>query len=65
MYNGPTAELGQADPRDFILLELRGGHPRLRINHGTGELMLDIPNSKALNDGAWHRLDIHRDVKVS
>lgn len=63
LYNGPVAPLEQADPRDFILLELTNSKPRLRINHGTGELTLTIPGSKQLNDGAWHRIDIHRKKK--
>ena len=65
LYNGPVEVLGQTDQTDFILLELVAGRPRLRINHGTGELALTIPGSKQLNDGTWHRIDIHRKSKVS
>ena len=66
LYNGPHGQPGQGEPRDFILLELSGGVPRMRINHGTGELSLTIQgsNPKLLNDGAWHRIDIHRTKKV-
>ena len=66
-YNGPQTELDQGDPKDFILLELTGGVPRLRINHGTGELALTIEgsNPKLLNDGTWHRIDIFRQKKVT
>lgn len=64
LYNGPVAELAQTDPTDFLLLELANGHPKMRINHGTGEITLELPNSKTLNDGAWHRIDIFRQRKV-
>ncbi|XP_053376534.1 neural-cadherin-like [Mercenaria mercenaria] len=63
LYNGPVAELDPSDPRDFILLELVNGKPRLRINHGTGEIEMSISGGKNLNDGAWHRIDIFRNKK--
>ena len=66
LYNGPINELGQTEPQDFILLELYDGYPKLRINHGTGEITIEITgnNRKRLNDGLWHRIDIYRDQKV-
>jgi len=63
LYNGPVGSLDPSDPRDFILLELVGGYPRLRIDQGTGELTLQV-TGQSLNDELWHRIDIHRDRKV-
>ena len=65
LYNGPVSELEPVDPRDFLLLELVNGKPRLRINHGTGEIGMEITGGSSLNDGAWHRIDIFRDRKVN
>lgn len=72
-YNGPIRSLSQDEDGDFILLELKGGFPELRIDHGSGErkLRLDgkdsagIKQLNALNDGNWHRIDIFRYGKVS
>ena len=57
---------------DFLILEMRGGYPELRINHGSGEAKLTINGKDGrgdrslmkLNDGRWHRIDIFRDGKV-
>ena len=58
---------------DFILLELRGGLPVLRVDHGSGETILNldgvneggIQTLTKLNDGSWHRIDIYRTGRVS
>ncbi|XP_052798901.1 neural-cadherin-like [Mya arenaria] len=65
LYNGPIADLEPIDPTDFILLELVDGFPKLRINHGTGEVALNLTGSskKRLNDNTWHTIDIHRNKK--
>ena len=56
--------------QDFFLLELRSGYPRLRMNHGSGEMVPLTVDGKdrqnrlrmqQLNDGNWHRIDIFRD----
>ncbi|KAK6174384.1 hypothetical protein SNE40_017672 [Patella caerulea] len=68
-YNGPDSQLGPDEPTDFISLELIKGYPLLRIDHGTGELRLQINGRnkdgavrlQALNDGKWHHIDIIRD----
>lgn len=64
LYNGPVTVLEPSDPTDFLLLELFNGRPRLRINHGTGEIQIGISGGPSLSDGAWHRIDIFRDKKV-
>ncbi|GFR69872.1 neural-cadherin [Elysia marginata] len=72
LYNGPLTNIDSLEtPQDFILLELKDGFPQLRIDHGTGPIKLKIlgRNEKgtqlmqALNDGAWHTIDINRDGK--
>ncbi|ESO86530.1 hypothetical protein LOTGIDRAFT_167053 [Lottia gigantea] len=68
-YNGPIGELGPDDPTDYISLELVKGYPRLRIDHGTGELSLQIDGRdeqgsvklQRLDDGKWHHIDIIRE----
>lgn len=80
-YNGPTratrdaggGEWAGGGLADYIVLELHGGYPVLRVNHGSGEAKLEIDGRDAqrrrrlepLNDGRWHRIDIFRHGKVS
>ena len=60
------------DEEDFIIVELRGGYPVVRVNHGSGEAKLTIDGRdkqgkrqlEKLNDGTWHRVDIFRTGKV-
>ncbi|GFN86028.1 neural-cadherin [Plakobranchus ocellatus] len=68
---GKLSTVGQRSPQDFILLELLGGFPVLTIDHGTGQAVLTLDGKdmsgtqlmQALNDGAWHTIDINRDGK--
>ncbi|KAL5017569.1 hypothetical protein ScPMuIL_007158 [Solemya velum] len=68
MYEGPIRSLEPGESPDFLLLELIGGYPSLRINLGDGELQLQITGQsehgekkmEKLNDGKWHRIDIVR-----
>ena len=72
LYNGPIRDLEPGEDKDFILLELRSGYPVLRANHGSGEAKLVIDGRDArgqlrmhkLNDGHWHKIDIHREGRV-
>ncbi|CAH1778847.1 unnamed protein product [Owenia fusiformis] len=73
LYNGPQRPVTGEEFEDFILLELIGGFPQLRINHGSGEtsaplriLGLTSDDEQVLgklNDGEWHRIDIYREGK--
>lgn len=63
LYNGPINELEPTDPQDFISLELVDGYPRLKIDHGTGPLTLQVSGNQ-LNDNNWHTIDIYRKEKV-
>jgi hypothetical protein len=73
LYSGPVRELDESDPTDYMVLTLVGGYPQLRINHGSGELLLELNGRNSqdslkmaqLNDGAWHRVDVIRKGKVS
>ena len=73
-YNGPTratrdaggGEWAGGGLADYIVLELHGGYPVLRVNHGSGEAKLEIDGRDAqrrrrlepLNDGRGYRLTI-------
>ena len=69
-YNGPlrTSRNTSVMTSDYMLLELHGGYPLLRVNHGSGEARLEIDARDAtrntrqqqLNDGRCHRIDVFR-----
>lgn len=46
------------------LTELIGGSPNLKINHGSGTLVLQLLNNAGLADRRWHRLDVRSNSKV-
>ena len=68
--SGLILYFGQQDDdqstEDFLLLELEGGYPVLRVNQGSGEARLSVDGRDRrghirvgkLNDGRWHRIDI-------
>jgi len=66
MYLGPLTFSPDNNREDFFLLELRGGYPVLRVNHGSGEARLSVDGRDRrghlrlgkLSDGRWHRLDV-------
>ncbi|XP_033125265.1 neural-cadherin-like [Anneissia japonica] len=62
-YNGPMQK--NANQRDFILLELVGGRPRLQLNLGdnTVELAFSSNDLNQLNDNVWHTLEIRRNAQ--
>lgn len=48
----------------FVSLELIGGMPSLKINHGSGTLVLQLTNNAGVADRRWHRLDVRSNSKV-
>lgn len=44
--------------------ELIGGTPSLKINHGSGTLVLQLANNIGVADRRWHRLDVRSNSKV-
>ncbi|KAK6480095.1 neural-cadherin-like [Huso huso] len=58
LYSGPVAEPGLWDPEDFIAIELINGTPTLKVNHGSGTLVLKLPSHVNTADRRWHRLDV-------
>ena len=44
--------------------ELIGGTPSLKINHGSGTLVLQLTNNIGVADRRWHRLDVRSNNKV-
>ena len=66
LYFGPLTDRRDVIKEDFVLLELHGGYPVLRVNQGSGEASLRVDGRDRqghlrlgkLSDGRWHRLDI-------
>lgn len=45
-------------------LELIDGTPTLKINHGSGTVVLQLPGNVNVADRRWHRLDVRSNSKV-
>ena len=43
---------------DMILLELQNGYPKLSLDLGSGQVVLNINTTSSLADNKWHRFDI-------
>lgn len=48
-----------------LVSELIDGTPTLKINHGSGTVVLQLPSNVNVADRRWHRLDIRSNSKVS
>lgn len=48
----------------FVHLELIDGTPTLKINHGSGTVVLQLPGNINVADRRWHRLDVRSNSKV-
>uniref|UniRef100_A0AAY4EQZ0 Uncharacterized protein n=1 Tax=Denticeps clupeoides TaxID=299321 RepID=A0AAY4EQZ0_9TELE len=64
LYSGPIAQLQPWDPEDFMAIELIDGTPTLKINHGSGTLVLQLPGNVNVANRRWHRLDVRSNSKV-
>ncbi|XP_054626385.1 neural-cadherin isoform X2 [Dunckerocampus dactyliophorus] len=63
LYSGPVAQLQAWDQEDFMALELIDGTPTLKINHGSGTVVLQLPGNVNVADRRWHRLDVRSNSK--
>eukprot|EP00066_Takifugu_rubripes_P016640 XP_011605906.1 PREDICTED: neural-cadherin-like [Takifugu rubripes] len=64
LYAGPLATLLPGDMEDYMAIELIGGTPSLKINHGSGTLVLRLNNNNiGVADRRWHRLDVRSNSK--
>ncbi|KAF3686954.1 Neural-cadherin Cadherin-N [Channa argus] len=63
LYSGPLAQLQAWDHEDFMAIELIDGTPTLKINHGSGTVVLQLPGNVNVADRRWHRLDVHSNSK--
>ncbi|XP_043922109.1 neural-cadherin-like [Protopterus annectens] len=63
-YNGPMTKMQFGDSEDFIALELKNGVPSLKLNQGSGSLLLQLPPTVNAADRRWHRIDIKNNGKV-
>ncbi|KAK7891667.1 hypothetical protein WMY93_023630 [Mugilogobius chulae] len=61
LYSGPLATLMPGDSEDYMAIELIAGSPTLKINHGSGTLVLQL--TKNVADRRWHRLDVRSNSK--
>ncbi|TNN67988.1 Neural-cadherin [Liparis tanakae] len=64
LYAGPSATLLPGDGEDYMAIELIGGTPSLKINHGSGTLVLQLTNNVGVTDRRWHRLDVRSNSKL-
>lgn len=48
----------------FVHSELIDGTPTLKINHGSGTVVLQLPGNINVADRRWHRLDVRSNSKV-
>uniref|UniRef100_A0A671U276 Si:ch211-186j3.6 n=1 Tax=Sparus aurata TaxID=8175 RepID=A0A671U276_SPAAU len=63
LYSGPLAQLQAWDHEDFLAIELIDGTPTLKINHGSGTVVLQLPGNVNVADRRWHRLDVRSSSK--
>uniref|UniRef100_A0A3B4A9P1 Uncharacterized protein n=1 Tax=Periophthalmus magnuspinnatus TaxID=409849 RepID=A0A3B4A9P1_9GOBI len=63
LYSGPLAQLQAWDYEDFMAIELIDGTPTLKINHGSGTVVLQLPGNVNVADRRWHRLDVRSNSK--
>ncbi|XP_072554765.1 neural-cadherin-like isoform X1 [Paramormyrops kingsleyae] len=63
LYSGPVAQLQPWEPEDFMAIEIVDGAPTLKINHGSGTLVLRLPGNVNTADRRWHRLDVRSNGK--
>ncbi|TKS73189.1 Neural-cadherin Cadherin-N [Collichthys lucidus] len=63
LYAGPLATLLPGDAEDYMAIELISGTPSLKINHGSGTLVLQLTNNVGVADRRWHRLDVRSNSK--
>ncbi|KAM8861815.1 neural-cadherin-like [Synchiropus picturatus] len=62
LYAGPLATRLPGDTEDFMAIELIGGIPSLKINHGSGTLILQLTNIRVA-DRRWHHLVVKSNSK--
>uniref|UniRef100_H3CSG8 Uncharacterized protein n=1 Tax=Tetraodon nigroviridis TaxID=99883 RepID=H3CSG8_TETNG len=60
---GPLATLLPGDTEDYMAIELIGGTPSLKMNHGSGTLVLQLNHNIGVANGRWHRLDVRSNSK--
>ncbi|XP_031138985.1 neural-cadherin-like isoform X2 [Sander lucioperca] len=63
LYAGPLATLLPGDTEDYMAIELIGGTPSVKMNHGSGTLVLQLTNNIGVTDRRWHRLDVRSNSK--
>ncbi|XP_060892631.1 neural-cadherin-like [Labrus mixtus] len=63
LYAGPLATLLPGDAEDYMAIELIGGTPSLKVNHGSGTLVLQLTHNAGVADRRWHRLDVRSNSK--
>jgi len=64
ILTGWRRQTTSVDSELSVSSELIGGTPSLKINHGSGTLVLQLTNNVGVTDRRWHRLDVKSNSKV-
>ncbi|XP_025072404.1 neural-cadherin-like isoform X1 [Alligator sinensis] len=58
LYSGPLSDPEPENTENFIAIELSIGIPILKMNHGSGTVMLQFPSHLNVTDKKWHHLEV-------
>ncbi|NXY89804.1 CADN protein, partial [Alcedo cyanopectus] len=58
LYSGPLSNPEPGRTENFIAIELSAGIPVLKMNHGSGFVVLQFPGHLNVADKRWHRLEV-------
>ncbi|XP_034032883.1 neural-cadherin-like [Thalassophryne amazonica] len=63
LYAGPLVAPLPGDAEEYMAIELIDGAPSLKMNYGSGTLVLQLTNNIGVADRRWHRLDVRSTSK--
>ncbi|XP_068812246.1 neural-cadherin isoform X1 [Struthio camelus] len=58
LYSGPLSNPEPGSTENFIAIELSSGVPVLKMSHGSGSVMLQLPSHLNVTDKKWHKLEV-------
>lgn len=66
LYAGPSSSLGPGDTNDVLAIQLYRGRVQVKLSLGDFDpAVIHINESKKLNDGDWHMVEIYRNGSVN